>query len=165
MFTCHLSPITCNMSPITCYLSPVTRGFMRRGHSTDTHHHTPTEIASTRLNWPDSVKMAREGTTNRLISWLIDWISLRTNSVKITYFFIQQEEIINKRKCLIKGRNFRYTYILKILLGGGEVSKGYWSLFGFELLACYHLNLGIFSGIWLFQNFCSPKKWPYLGQV
>ena len=38
------------------------------------------------------------------------------------------------------------------------VSGVYWALFIFELLACYHQNLGLFWGVWLFQNFFLPKK-------
>jgi hypothetical protein len=43
---------------------------------------------------------------------------------------------------------------------GGGVSGGYWGLFRFELPACYHPNLGIFKGVWLFQNFFFVKMYP-----
>ena len=41
---------------------------------------------------------------------------------------------------------------------GGGLSGGNWALFRFELPACYHLNLGIFWGDWLFQIFFFVKN-------
>ena len=45
------------------------------------------------------------------------------------------------------------------LIGRG-VSGGYRALFRFDLSACYHPNLGIFCGVWLFQKKNLPKKDP-----
>ena len=36
--------------------------------------------------------------------------------------------------------------------GWGGVSGGYWTLFRFELTACYHQDLGIFWGVWHFEK-------------
>ena len=49
--------------------------------------------------------------------------------------------------------------------GRGGLSGGYWELFRFELPACYHLNLGIFWGVWLSQNFFLSKIKPYPGRI
>ena len=43
------------------------------------------------------------------------------------------------------------------------LSGGYQALFRFELPACYHPNLGIFWGVWLFQKTISSKIKPYPG--
>ena len=42
----------------------------------------------------------------------------------------------------------------------GRVSGGYWALFRFKLPACYHPNLGIFWGVWLFKKFFCQKIYP-----
>ena len=42
---------------------------------------------------------------------------------------------------------------------------GYRALFRFDLLACYHQNLGIFWGAWLFQKKNLSKKRPYAVQI
>ena len=47
--------------------------------------------------------------------------------------------------------------MMPVPLSGGGVRGGYWALFRFELPACYHPNLGIFGGVWLFQKFFCQK--------
>ena len=59
----------------------------------------------------------------------------------------------------LNGQSLKY----KIGVGGVGVSVGYWALFRFELLACYHPNIGIFLGVWLFQKKISPKIKLYPG--
>ena len=49
-----------------------------------------------------------------------------------------------------------------LLKVGRRVSGGYQALFRFELPACYHPNLGIFWGVWLFQKETLSKKDPNL---
>ena len=53
---------------------------------------------------------------------------------------------------------------LCLVLGVG-VSGVDWALFRFELLACYHPNLGIFGGVLLIQKKISSKNEPYAGQI
>ena len=48
---------------------------------------------------------------------------------------------------------------------GRGVSGGYQALFRFELPACYHPNLVIFWGVWLFQKKNSSKIRPYASQI
>ena len=45
------------------------------------------------------------------------------------------------------------------------VRGGYWAFFRLELPACYHPNLGIFRGVWLFQKKLRQKNVPYAGQI
>ena len=55
--------------------------------------------------------------------------------------------------------------MIKTMLKWGGLSGGYWALFRFELQACYHINLGIFWGVWLFQKFFLSKIKPYPGWI
>ena len=41
---------------------------------------------------------------------------------------------------------------------GGGLSGGYWALFRLELPACYHINLGIFWGVWFYSEFFFVKN-------
>ena len=54
----------------------------------------------------------------------------------------------------------KYLIVIEIVIvigkGGGSISRDYWALIRFEVMACYHQNL--FWGVWLFQISFPPKK-------
>ena len=78
------------------------------------------------------------------------------------YFFLVIPSTVTSMP--VHSNAFFFLNLTLAFIRGGGLSGGYRALFRFELPACYHPNLDIFWGVWLFQNFFLPKKNPTQGE-
>ena len=104
--------------------------------------------------------------TSQKSGWVLRTFSCRsTQFMKTTWKTLTQGQIDYASQLyqplqsdnLTRIENLFKTFTKRIPEVGWGLSGGYWAVFKFELPACYHLNLCIFWGVWLFQIFFCQK--------